>query len=282
MAALQALRETGPAGRSPTSMAGHGGTGTERFRISAEDLRVRSALRDRDFDSTDDLPSREQVVGQSRALGAVRLAVAVDRDGYNLYALGEPGSDRHGAMRQLLEEAAAQREVPSDWCYVHAFDDPQKPQALELPAGEGRRLRERMKQLIDDVWSSVPAAFESDEYRHLRSEIDEEFEERHRRALEEMAEEAERNGLRLLQTPGGFAFAPAREGKVIDEESFAELPEDEQEEVRRKIAEFGERLAAHLRQLPAWQRERNERGRRLDRQVGVSAGGPFLEELKER
>ena len=262
-------------------MAGHGGTGTERFRISAEDLHVRSDLRDRDFDSTDDLPSREQVVGQSRALGAVRLAVAVDRDGYNLYALGEPGSDRHGAMRQLLEEAAAQREVPSDWCYVHAFDDPQKPQALELPAGEGRRLRERMKQLIDDVWSSVPAAFESDEYRHLRSEIDEEFEERHRQALAEMAEDAERNGLRLLQTPGGFAFAPVRDGKVIDEEAFSELPEDEQETIRRRIAEFGERLAAHLRQLPAWQRERNERVRKLDRQVGVSAVGPFLEELKE-
>ena len=262
-------------------MAGHGGTGTERFRISADDLHVRSDLRDRDFDSTDDLPSREQVVGQSRALGAVRLAVAVDRDGYNLYALGEPGSDRHGAMRQLLEEAAAQREVPSDWCYVHAFDDPQKPQALELPAGEGRRLRERMKQLIDDVWSSVPAAFESDEYRHLRSEIDEEFEERHRQALAEMAEDAERNGLRLLQTPGGFAFAPVRDGKVIDEEAFGELPEDEQGEIRRKITEFGERLAAHLRQLPAWQREHNERVRQLDRQVGVSAVGPFLEELKE-
>src|SRR6056297_795459 len=281
MVPAQTLGETEPGRQEPTFMAGHGATGKERFRIPADALHVRSDLRDRDFASTDDLPVREQVVGQSRALGAARLAVAVDRDGYNLYALGEPGSDRHGAMRQLLEEAAAQREVPSDWCYVHAFDDPQKPQALELPAGEGRRLRERMKQLIDDVWSSVPAAFESDEYRHLRSEIDEEFEERHRQALAEMAEEAERNGLRLLQTPGGFAFAPVRDGKVIDEEAFSELPEDEQETIRRRIAEFGERLAAHLRQLPAWQRERNERVRKLDRQVGVSAVGPFLEELKE-
>ena len=262
-------------------MAGHGDTGTERLRVPADALYARSALRDADFDSTDDLTPREQVVGQSRALGAVRIAVALDRDGYNVYALGEPGSDRHAAMRQLLEEAAAEREVPGDWCYVHAFDDPRKPRALQLPAGEGRRLRERMQSLIEDVWSSVPAAFESDEYRHLRSEIDEEFEERHRRALEEMAEDAERNGLRLLQTPGGFAFAPVRDGKVIDEEAFGELPEEEQEEIRGRISEFGERLAAHLRKLPAWQREHNERVRKLDRQVGVSAVGPFLEELKE-
>ena len=199
-------------------MAGHGSEGTERLRIPADALYRPSVLRDGDFDTTDDLTPREQVVGQSRALEAARLAVALDRDGYNLYALGEPGSDRHGAMRHLLEEAAARRDVPSDWCYVHAFDDPQKPRALELPAGEGRKLRERMKQLIDDVWSSVPAAFESDEYRHLRAEIDEEFEERHRKALEEMAEDAERNGLRLLQTPGGFAFAPVRDGKVIDDQ----------------------------------------------------------------
>ncbi len=262
-------------------MAGHGDTGTKRFRVPAHALYARSALRDADFDSTDDLTPREQVVGQSRALGAVRIAVALDRDGYNVYALGEPGSDRHAAMRQLLEEAAAEREVPGDWCYLHAFDDPQKPRALQLPAGEGRKLRERMQSLIDDVWSSVPAAFESDEYRHLRSEIDEEFEERHRRALEEMAEDAERNGLRLLQTPGGFAFAPVRDGKVLDEEAFGELPEEEQEEIRGKISEFGERLAAHLRELPAWQREHNERVRKLDRQVGVSAVGPFLEELKQ-
>ncbi len=36
-------------------MAGHGATGTERFRIPAGALCVRSELRDRDFDTTDDL-----------------------------------------------------------------------------------------------------------------------------------------------------------------------------------------------------------------------------------
>ncbi len=257
-----------------------GATAPGSLRIPPTALYSPSTVRDQGFETTDDLQAREEIVGQGRALRATELAVALDRDGYNVYVLGESGSQRHAAMRQLLESAARERPLPDDWCYVHSFQDPRKPRALRLPPGEGRRLRERMSRLIDDVWSSVPAAFDSDEYRHLRSEIDEEFEERHRQAMAAVAQEAESNDLRLLQTPGGFAFAPVREGKVLDEEAFGKLPEDEQKRIQERIAAFGERLAAHLRELPRWQRERMERIRDLDRQIGVSAVGPFLEELK--
>ena len=68
-----------------------------------------------DFETTENLPEPDEVFGQARAVDAVQLAIEIDAPGYNLFVLGEPGSNRHGAVRRILEAHAATRPSPGDW-----------------------------------------------------------------------------------------------------------------------------------------------------------------------
>ena len=118
------------------------------------------------FENSDELPETSPYLGQQRAIDAIRFGTDVRRDGYNLFILGPHGSDRHGLANRLAMEQAASREPPSDWCYVNNFSDPECPRTLRLPAGEGTRFRDDMKDLIGDLRLAIPAAFESDDYRN--------------------------------------------------------------------------------------------------------------------
>ena len=123
------------------------------------------------FETTAELPDLTEILGQERALEAVRFGINIPNSGYNIYALGPPGIGKHSLVTQLLAEPIQRRSPPSDWCYVNNFDDPRRPHALRLPPGRGRVLRDDMARLIEDLTTVIPAAFASDEYRTRSLEI---------------------------------------------------------------------------------------------------------------
>jgi len=48
------------------------------------------------FATTAELPDVQELVGQPRAARALEFGVAMDRDRYNLFVMGPPGSRRTG------------------------------------------------------------------------------------------------------------------------------------------------------------------------------------------
>jgi len=80
-------------------------------------------------------------IGQERAQAAAQFGLAMQQPDYHLFVLGEVGSGRASLLRQAMQAEAAKRAVPPDLCYLHHFDQPDRPRALRLPAGEGRLLR---------------------------------------------------------------------------------------------------------------------------------------------
>ena len=99
-------------------------------------------------------------LGQERALDAIRFGVGIRRHGYNIFVYGPPGTGKYPLARRQIEQAAAAMPVPPDWCYVHNFQETHKPRALQLPAGQGCRLRGDMETLIRELRATIPAAFE--------------------------------------------------------------------------------------------------------------------------
>ena len=96
------------------------------------------------FSTTADLPPLDEIVGQDRAVEAVAFGVEIRQPGFNLYAMGPEGIGKYTLVRQVLLARAATEAVPPDWCYVHNFADPRRPQALSLAAGHGRPFRDRI------------------------------------------------------------------------------------------------------------------------------------------
>jgi predicted ATP-dependent protease len=234
------------------------------------------------FATTAEVPDVDRIVGQDRAVEAIDLAVTSTAAGFNVYALGPPGSGKATALRQHLAGRAALLATPDDWCYVHNFGDPQRPRALRLPAGVGVELREAMAQLSLELAGAIPAAFESESYRSRKEAIEAEFEARREAGIGEIEQRAREREIALVRTPLGVGFVPVRKGEALASEEFHRLPDDERKRVTHDISALEDQLQAVLRQVPHWQRESRRRVRELNREVVGAAVEHLIEELRHR
>ncbi len=112
-----------------------------------------------------------EIVGQDRAVKAIKRGLAMKSHGYNIYVSGTNGTGRTATVRKLLEEFNVGGAVPDDMCYVNNFKDPDHPRLIVLPAGQGKALREQVNGLIDSLKKKIPAIFESEEFQTARNEI---------------------------------------------------------------------------------------------------------------
>jgi len=239
--------------------------------LPPERLRRRCDPASLGFATTADVERIDGLVGQDRALDALTFGLGLTAKGYNIFVLGEPGSGRHNAVRQFLEQAAEKEQAPDDWVYVHNFREPHKPRALKLPAGRGPELAEAMRALVDGLKSGMPAVFESEDYQNRRKAIDVQFKESHDAAFQAIAQKAEKEGLGLLRTETGFGIVPMKNGNPIEPQVFDKLPLEERQDYQRRIKALGEELAEAVENVPRLDKERREKIRDLNRQLAEIA-----------
>ena len=232
------------------------------------------------FETTAELPDLIEIIGQARAMDAVRFGSSIRQEGYNLFVMGSPGMGKHSLVKQFLENKASQEAEPVDWCYLNNFDQPHQPKVLKLPAGKGEALRMSMEGLVEYLRTAIPAQFESEEYRSKVNAIHQAFNERQEKVISELGEEAEKQEIVLLRTPDGFALAPSRNHEVIPPEEYDKLPQAEKERILTAITGLQERLEKVLNHLPQWRRERSEHIKQLNRDIMLSVVVHVVDELR--
>jgi hypothetical protein len=247
--------------------------------LAVADLRRSCNPQELGFATTVELPDVDCVPGQERALAAMRFGLRMRPDGYNLFAMGPEGIGRHTVVRQYLEWQAKEVGAPSDWCYVFNFEVPHKPRALRFPTGKAAGFGAGMKRLVDDLRSAVPAAFETDEYRNRRKDIEAELVKRQETAVGEVGKHASEQGIALVHTPNGFGFVPMSKDSVMSPEDFAKLPSEEQKRLEQLIGPLQDELAAVLQEMPKWHREALRKIHGLNREVTATAIDSLIEDL---
>ena len=194
------------------------------------------------FKTTAELEDLEGVVGQARAVDAIQFGIGMAQDGYNIFALGPAGTGKQSFLTRFFEEQAQNEAVPSDWCYIHNFEQPHKPHAVSLPAGMGMEFHEDMEELVEELRTALSAAFESEEYQTRRQSIVEEFKERQAEAFDELRKQAEEQGMALIRTPAGIAVAPVKDGEVLSREEVQALSAEKREQLEADVGEIEEEL----------------------------------------
>ena len=239
--------------------------------VPVETLYQHSDLRDFPFKTTAELDEMTGVLGQDRAVGAIRFAAGMRPTGYNVFVLGPFGIGKHTIVRRVLRELAAGEDVPSDWCYVYNFETPHKPLALKLPAGIGVILKAALDKLIDQLRAAIPAVFESEEYRTRRNAIEGAIKSRQEETFGKVQERARAANVEIIQTPAGLAFAPMRDGEIIPPEEFNALPEDQRKEFQTHLESIQAEFTEALQQVPLLARQAHEALGDLDRQITQAA-----------
>jgi lon-related putative ATP-dependent protease len=250
--------------------------------LKAQQLRQTCDPSTFDFETTAELEDLNDIVGQERAVDAIQFGIGIQREGYNLFALGPSGTGKRTTICQFLDQKAAAEPTPSDWCYINNFEDSHKPHALQLPPGKGIELREDMKQLIEELRSAIPATFESEDYQTRKQELEEELKEQQETAFNKIQQDAQEKDIALIRTPVGLAFAPVQDGEVISPDEFQKLPEEKREQVKEDVSKLQEQLQDTMRQAQQWEREARGKVKELDRQVAMFATDHRTDELREK
>ncbi len=220
------------------------------------------------FETTAELDSLDRIIGQNRAIESIRFGIGVKNNGYNLFVLGPPGVGKSTAINQHLADKATAAETPSDWCYVNNFQDETKPVLLSLPTGRGRVLRNDMAQLIEDLRSAIPTAFDSEEYKARAQLIQSELQTREENAFRSLNKEATEHSINIYQTPGQFSFVPSKNGKDIPPQAFEKMDKSEREKYEEATAHLQKKLQDILQnEIPKWRKEAREKFRKLNQKM---------------
>jgi len=152
------------------------------------------------FDTTDDLPATDGIIGQARAVDALSMALEIESVGYNVFVSGPVGTGRTTTVRNLLESTRGRPKELDDKCYVNNFRDPDQPRLLRLPTGRGQTFRRDMDALVDFLVKNVPLLLESDTYQHKRAALVDGFKERGGARVREFEKRVLAEGFALVQT----------------------------------------------------------------------------------
>jgi predicted ATP-dependent protease len=100
-------------------------------------------------------------VTQAEAKKAAEFGLSIQHPGFNLLALGEPGSGRTTLMLNMMHEAAAKSPVTTDLVALYQFDANGKPLFLKLPAGAGTQLKQAMDNFVRIFAKDLPTLLEA-------------------------------------------------------------------------------------------------------------------------
>ena len=250
--------------------------------LAAEDLFQVCDPQELDFETTEDLEQISSVVGQERAVEAMRFGLGIEDRGYNIFALGPSGLGKQSIMRRFFEEQAEEEPEPSDWCYVNNFKDSKKPKVIQLPAGVGAEFRQDMEELVKQFSTAMTAAFESEEYQSRRQAITEKTKEKQEEAFRKLQQKAKEKNVQLVRTPAGLVVAPVHDDEVLSQEELEQLSEEEREKLKSNVEEVQAELQEIMQQVPGWQSDVQEKIEGLNEEMANLAIGGLIDRLREK
>jgi lon-related putative ATP-dependent protease len=209
------------------------------------------------FKSTAELASLKSVIGQERAVRALKFGLEMLAPGYNVFVGGLPGTGKSTIVTNLVERFAATKPVPPDYILVYNFRDEYQPRVFRLPAGEGAKFTKQMKRLISSLSVDLPKVFKGELYQKRKKTITAEFDASRDEIIAAVNAEAADNNIHLTMTQAGFQTIPIKDGEPLSEEAFAALTEEEANAINTSISHIQENLRDALRDMSELEEERD-------------------------
>ncbi len=232
--------------------------------------------------NTSELEPLQEIIGQERAVRALKFGLGIRDKGFNVYVAGYPGTGRTTAVKNFLDAAAKKLPIPPDWCYVNNFTDEYTPIAIKLPSGKGKEFQKDMKSFIDASRRALRKAFESEDYSQRRETTVKQMEMQRKSIIDQLNVEAQKDGFAIQTSPIGLLIIPVIKGKPVSEDELITLPPKVQSDIQERRAALESKLRTSMRQFLDLDRRAHEELDKLNRDIANYAIGNLVSELTEK
>lgn len=228
------------------------------------------------FEDTSKIEPLDETIGQERAVEALEFGLRMQSAGFNIFVSGPVGTGKGTLVRQMVKRLAQTAPAPSDWCYVHNFQDASRPMCLSFPAGQGASFKREMGAFIEGLRRDIPAAFEGKKYLDAKAKIIEDTEGKKKTLFHDLTELCRERGFGFEETAVGFGLVPLKDDRPMSEKEMEALSE----EVQQDLSERRQSLESDLREfhirIHKLEREAEQSLYHLDHQIVANALlGPF-------
>jgi len=245
---------------------------------------IHNACDPKSLNCTSSAESKAQrtIFGQERAVHAMRFGMDIRDQGFNIFAAGVSGTGRTTAVERFLESVAAEKPTPSDWCYVHNFEDSYRPHAIRLPVGKAHEFQKDLDGFYKSIVEDIRTAFEGESYAEQREASVGIFQNKKEQIFKALGKVARDKGFGLQMGAMGIMTIPLKEGKPLSEEEFLKLGQDERDQFTKKQAQLQEEIEAAIRQTRDIDREAQTALEKLDQQVAHYVLHHLVKRLEEK
>ena len=227
--------------------------------LSYKDLKVTCDPKLLNFNTTDDLEPISTGIGQEHGIKALEFGLNVDINGYNLYVEGPYGVGKTAYVKNYLSVISKKKKVPSDWCYLYNFDNPNEPVAVSLPAGQGKEFKEIMNSFINEIKIDIKNTFSNEDFEREKNLIKQEYETKRNLLMEKLNKKSAEYGFTVKSSQNGIYMMPILNGKTIAEEEFNKLDESVKKEFEDKSTIVQQHIMAAIGEIKSIERESDKR-----------------------
>lgn len=176
--------------------------------LKPEELKLRCSPEVFSFDSTGEIAPINEIIGQERALKALKIGVELWSPGYNIFITGLSGTGKATTVKQMLETIRPKCPVLNDYAYVNNFEDQDNPILLIFPAGEAQKFKHDISSTIQYLQNKIPQALEAESYKVERKKILSEFSSQEQVLMNSFEEKLKKENFSLGQVKVGEASRP--------------------------------------------------------------------------
>src|SRR5262245_55673587 len=176
------------------------------------------------FTTTAEVEPLTGLAAQPRAARALELGLGIGGGGYNVFVVGLSGAHLSRLLKAFVEERVAGRPTPRDWVFVNNFDEPDRPLALSLPAGQATQLKRDMRELPMKLAQLLPRAMQYQGFNQEKDRLQRDCNQRCNELFVQLQELAATRDLHVeINEESNLVFAPLRELQPMPQEEIANL-----------------------------------------------------------
>ncbi|MBU1095646.1 MAG: AAA family ATPase [Bacteroidetes bacterium] len=172
-----------------------------------------------EFDSTKELEPIEGIIGQERAMKALKMGVDLRSPGYNIFITGLSGTGKLTTIKKTLEEISPDCTTLYDYVYVNNFEDEDRPIILKFPAGRANKFRKDMAQSIQFLQENIPQVLASESFVQQKAKLMEDYGQTQQVILHDFEKKLRKDNFALGQVKVGEITRPEIV-MIVDDKPF--------------------------------------------------------------
>ncbi len=210
--------------------------------LTVSNLRWKCPVSKFKFKSTEELEPLDKIVGQRRAVEAIRLGAELFSKGYNIFVSGLSGTGRLTTVKKLLEGITDYCPTTYDFCYVNNFEQSDHPRLIKLEQGKGKEFSKAMEDSVSFLKRRLPKLFEEENFQKTRKKIIEEYQQKEKEILTKFDEKIKPYGFirgqienqQGINQPEVFPIVDGQPIQIEDIDDYVEDGKISKEEAEKK------------------------------------------------